>query len=835
MAGKQAGLILAMVALIASVLALGANAITHPIDVAILEAIKAEIEFGNTTQLFNDADPCSGGWGMVTQCVDRADGYQSVVNLEMGGSSIKGGRLSDRIGDFPALASMSGALSSPLLASPALTNLGGPIPASINNLITLSYLEISNSNFTGSIPSFSNLKNAYWIALDRNRLTGTITDQFAGCKSLSHLSMINNLLEGPLPTNLGNAENLVDLLLGYNRLSGVIPDSFQNLISLTSFQIHNNNMSGAIPASLTTLPSLYYIDMSNNNLSGEIPALFESAKLITGRSGLLLANNSLTGPIPSSIDIFARKVLQTMSIDLSGNKLSGPVAPSLLQLASQTSKLKPGNEGLCGIPLSPACPPPSPPPPFVALQSPSLTPAHHKSSGLSTTAVVGIVLGLLALLAAMIGGFMVFLKKSAPPASGKKKDNIKGGKAFKSGFKGFGYNSDNESLSGKSCKSVASSKVDAPIVFEYEDLMEATEGFHHERLLGRGGFGHVYRGSFPDGGEVAVKVLNKAGNKGQGEKEYAAEVETISRSHHRHLVKLIGYCSEGAHRILVFEYIAKGSLAYHLHADKNESLPWNSRVKIAVGAAKGLAYLHEACVPRIVHRDIKPSNILIDGHFEAKISDFGLAVLVPDGVSAVTTRVLGTWGYVAPDYAGSEKVCEKADTFSFGMVLLEIISGKKPFGDQDLLEWVRERLRRPPAACHCFVLLSPQAKELHAEQRHSELVDPRMHGDYNAAQMESFLTLALLCLELDPLKRPGMGQVVRMLEGDMNPADFSPEATAVTIGGPLAAPVEEGDEEEEGTKGGSVAVSVPPAGARTTSAQAMGWSGDLDASFASNV
>ncbi|KAI7756244.1 hypothetical protein M8C21_007223, partial [Ambrosia artemisiifolia] len=217
--------------------------------------------------------------------------------------------------------------------------------------------------------------------------------------------------------------------------------------------------------------------------------------------------------------------------------------------------------------------------------------------------------------------------------------------------------------------------------FTYEDLYEATNGFSSQNLLGSGGFGYVYKGLLVDGTEVAVKELKIGG--GQGEREFSAEVEIISRIHHR-------YCISENKRLLVYEYVPNNTLYYHLHV--SEVLDWPSRVRVASGAARGIAYLHEDCHPRVIHRDIKSSNILLDKNFEARVSDFGLAKLAADVHTHVTTRVMGTFGYLASEYARSGNLSEKSDVFSFGVVLLELITGRKPvdisqpLGDEGLVE-----------------------------------------------------------------------------------------------------------------------------------------------------
>ncbi|KAL4376210.1 hypothetical protein GQ457_02G006300 [Hibiscus cannabinus] len=287
--------------------------------------------------------------------------------------------------------------------------------------------------------------------------------------------------------------------------------------------------------------------------------------------------------------------------------------------------------------------------------------------------------------------------------------------------------------------------------FTYEELIQATSGFSEHNLLGEGGFGCVYKGILTDGREVAVKQLKIGG--GQGEREFRAEVEIISRVHHRHLVSLVGYCISEHQRLLVYDYVPNNTLHYHLHGRGRPVMDWAVRVKVAAGAARGIAYLHEDCHPRIIHRDIKSSNILLDNNFEAQVSDFGLAKLALDSNTHVTTRVMGTFGYMAPEYATSGKLTEKSDVYSFGVVLLELITGRRPvddtqpLGDESLVEWAR-----------------PLLAESIEHENFEELVDPRLGNSYVKHEMYRMIEAAAACVRHSAAKRPRMSQVVRALD-----------------------------------------------------------------------
>ncbi|TKY72140.1 Serine/threonine-protein kinase CDL1 [Spatholobus suberectus] len=288
-------------------------------------------------------------------------------------------------------------------------------------------------------------------------------------------------------------------------------------------------------------------------------------------------------------------------------------------------------------------------------------------------------------------------------------------------------------------------------IFTYEQLAEATNNYNPDCLVGEGGFGNVYKGYLKSVEQtVAVKVLNREG--AQGTREFFAEILMLSMVQHPNLVRLIGYCAEGAHRILVYEYMANGSLENHLldiGADK-EPLDWKTRMKIAEGAARGLEYLHNSADPPVIYRDFKSSNILLDENFNAKLSDFGLAKISPkEGQDHVSTRVMGTFGYCAPEYAATGQLSSKADIYSFGVVFLEIITGRRVFDtarvaeEQNLIDWAQ-----------------PLFKD---RTKFNLMADPLLKGQFPVKGLFQALAVAAMCLQEEADTRPYMDDVVTAL------------------------------------------------------------------------
>ncbi|XP_073034487.1 PTI1-like tyrosine-protein kinase At3g15890 [Primulina eburnea] len=287
-------------------------------------------------------------------------------------------------------------------------------------------------------------------------------------------------------------------------------------------------------------------------------------------------------------------------------------------------------------------------------------------------------------------------------------------------------------------------------IFTYKELHSATNGFCEDYKLGEGGFGSVYWGKASDGLQIAVKKLKSMNSK--AEMEFAVEVEVLGRVRHKNLLGLRGYCAGNDQRLIVYDYMPNLSLLSHLHGQfaGEVQLDWKKRMKIALGSAEGLLYLHHEVTPHIIHRDIKASNVLLDSNFDPLVADFGFAKLIPEGVSHMTTRVKGTLGYLAPEYAMWGKVSESCDVYSFGILLLEMVTGRKP------IEKLPGGIKRT---------ITEWSEPFISRGRFRDLVDPKLRGNFDENQLIRTVNVAALCVQTEAEKRPNMKEVVSLLKG----------------------------------------------------------------------
>ncbi|XP_052180789.1 probable LRR receptor-like serine/threonine-protein kinase At2g23950 isoform X2 [Diospyros lotus] len=484
-------------------------------------------------------------------------------------------------------------------------------------------------------------------------------------------------------------------------LSGDLSATIANLTNLRQVLLQNNNISGEIPPEISSLPSLQTLDLSNNRFYGHVP---ESLGRLTNLLYLRLNNNSLSGSIPLSL----AKLPQLAFLDLSYNNLSGAVP----KFPARTFNFV-GNPLICGSHSNDGCSGS----PFPIPLSFSLTSSPGKGSSKTLAIALGVGLGFVILILLAVG--FLFWRKNR-----RKKQIILN---INEGLMNLG-NLRN---------------------FTFRELQVATDNFSSKNILGAGGFGNVYKGKFGDGTMVAVKRLKDVIGTA-GESQFKTELEMISLAIHRNLLRLIGYCATPNERLLVYPYMSNGSVASRLR--EKPALDWNTRKRIAIGAARGLLYLHEQCDPKIIHRDVKAANILLDDYCEAIVGDFGLAKLLDHADSHVTTAVRGTVGHIAPEYLSTGQSSEKTDVFGFGILLIELITGMRAleFGKTvnqkgAMLEWVRK---------------------VQQEKKVELLVDRELGSNYDRIEVGEMLQVALLCTQYLPAHRPRMSEVVHMLEGD---------------------------------------------------------------------
>lgn len=494
-------------------------------------------------------------------------------------------------------------------------------------------------------------------------------------------------------------------------LSGTLSPWIGNLTNLQSVLLQNNAISGPIPSAIGRLEKLQTLDISNNTFSGGIPA---SLGDLENLNYLRLNNNSLTGPCPESLS----KIEGLTLVDLSFNNLSG----SLPKISARTFKVI-GNPLICGPKADSNCSavfpePLSLPPDGLKGQSDSGTSSHRVAIafGASFGAAFTIII---------VIGLLVWWRY-------RRNQQI---------FFDVNEQYDREVCLGHLRR------------YTFKELRAATDHFNSKNILGRGGFGIVYKGCLNDGTLLAVKRL-KDYNIAGGEIQFQTEVETISLAVHRNLLRLSGFCTTENERLLVYPYMPNGSVASRLrdHIHGRPALDWARRKKIALGTARGLLYLHEQCDPKIIHRDVKAANILLDEDFEAVVGDFGLAKLLDHRDSHVTTAVRGTVGHIAPEYLSTGQSSEKTDVFGFGILLLELITGQKA------LDFGR-------AANQKGVMLD-WVKKLHQEGKLNLLVDKDLKGNFDRVELEEMVQVALLCTQFNPSHRPKMSEVLKMLEGD---------------------------------------------------------------------
>lgn len=555
--------------------------------------------------------------------------------------------------------------------------------SSMASWAALQIFDASSNLFKGSFPqALLNCTKLRFLNLDDNQVGGLVPLQLGGSTNLETLRLQGNHFTGQIPREIGNCMQLRQLWLDDNNLCGLIPESLGKLSVLTVLSLANNSFEGPFPQAITKCASLSFLSLSGNMLSGNIPAALASLQHL---KILLLRNNQFSCVVP----LDRRFLKQLQVFDVSNNKLEAWQIDKLLQFIDVATVLQKGyipylprNLHVVGSPNSNRKSI-SKPLPCLEILGPDLSssilrnPVHQNrhlladdstnTSNRSAMHMSPVTIGVLAGVGVfcsvlLVVGMVIICRMKVRPW---RRSRSRRPPAKLSSLRKFRRES---------------SRVFDPSLasISMRDLAKATDGFHFSRVVGDGGFGLVYSATLQDGRTVAVKKLTTNGM--QGKREFEAEMETLGKIKHPNLVELLAHCKLGDERVLVYEFVENGSLDTWLH-EKDDGpvlLSWARRVKIACGAARGLSYLHYDCNPHVIHRDIKSSNILLGKDFEPKIADFGLARTMSPLVSHVSTDAAGTLGYMAPEYSMTLSATKQADVYSFGMVMLELASGRRP-------------------------------------------------------------------------------------------------------------------------------------------------------------
>ncbi|WRX29822.1 Serine-threonine/tyrosine-protein kinase [Theobroma cacao] len=595
----------------------------------------------------------------------------------------------------------------------------GVIPMEIGSLSNIIVLSLRQNELSGSIPAtIGKLKQIQGLYLNDNTLQGLIPNNICHLEKLSDLSLSANMLQGPIPPCLGDLTSLRNLYLDSNKLHSTIPFTFWRLKDMLKVDLSSNYLNGSLPLDIGNLKVLIYLNLSRNLFSSDIPITIGG---LNSLQNLSLSSNRLQGPIPLSLG----DMISLETLDLSNNNLSGIIPKSLERLSylryfnvafnklegeiptegcfrNFTAKSFMNNSALCGSPQ---------------LQVPHCKNNTHQPMKTISMHVLRYALPMIASIMVVLT-FIIVLKK-------------------------FQNQSTNLSMNEGLTLDIHSTNL-------YNRLLEATDRFNEGNLLGSGSFGSVYKGTISNGRNVAIKVFNLQLE--GGFRSFDVESEVMQNILHRNLVKVISFCSCINFKALVLEFMPNGSLEKWLYSN-HYFLDILQRINIMIDVASALEYLHLGHPNPIIHCDLKPSNVLLDGDMVAHVGDFGIAKLLGETESMKQTMTLGTIGYMAPEYGSKGIVSVKSDVYSYGILLMETFTRRKPtdeifVGVMSMKHWVKESLSNETIGVADSSLLRREERHFMAK----------------ANCISSIMELALDCSVELPKERKDMKDVVFILQ-----------------------------------------------------------------------
>lgn len=681
-------------------------------------------------------------------------------------------------------------------------SLSGPIPLSISNLTTVNELHLCNNRLTGPLPDLSEMSSLNYLDLSNNSFTASdVPPWFTTLQSLTTLMMERTGLQGEVPVALFSSPQLQTVILRHNQLNGTLDlgssySSNLKLVDLRSNSIseikqrpgRDNNIvlvgnpvceeSGATgsyctipqPNAQYTTPVINCVPTACQADQVSSPNC-QCAYPYTGTLNFRAPSFSDLGnaTMYESLQNTMLRVLQTNKVPVDSISLKNPtknlddyLVLSLEVFPSGVDRFNRTGISRTGFMLSnQTFKPPHGFGPFYFRADPykyfpGKSSTDSKKS-VSTGILIGAALGgSLVLLLLIFAGVYAYRQKRRAERADKKNNPF--------------ASWDSNKTSGGVPPQLKGARN-----FSYEELKKSTNNFSEANNIGSGGYGMVYRGLLPSGLLVAIKRATQGST--QGGLEFKTEIELLSRVHHKNVVSLVGFCFEQSEQMLIYEFIPNGTLKESLSGKSGIRLDWTRRLRIALGTARGLQYLHDLADPPIIHRDVKTNNILLDGSLNAKVADFGLSKLMGDTEKGhVTTQVKGTMGYLDPEYYMTQQLTEKSDVYSYGVVLLELVTAKSP------IEKGKYIVREVKQAID-------KTKDLY---NLSEVLDPAIASGHELKGLERFVELALNCVEEVGANRPDMSDVVKELESIMKFAGINPNAESASTSASYEG-VEKGD------------------------------------------